>query len=133
MARLLPPQASLGVGLATAAVVYSIYTKALPPIADIRIADTQNRDIASSERLATWTATGVVAGISLIARDPDIFVIGGLTVIALAWWHRHANMVNPDTGKATMEMTGPELVPETQSDTPDSYGYAGDSTQSWAS
>lgn len=127
MARLLPPQASLGVGLATAAVVYSIYNKALPPIADMRVADSQNRDLASSERLATWTATGVVAGISLIARDPDIFVIGGLTVVALAWWHRHANMVSPLTGKATTELRAPELVPETQEQIPDSYGYSGDS------
>lgn len=126
MTRLLPPQASLGVGLATAAVVYSIYSKALPPIADIRVADSQNRDAAAAERGATWAAVGLVSGISLIARDPDIFVIGGLTTIGLAWWHRHANMVSPLTGKAIQELRAPELVPETQQQGVE-YGYAGQS------
>lgn len=124
--RLLPPQASIGVALATAAVVYSIYSRATPPIADIRVATQQNKDLAAAERSATWQAAGIVAGISLIARDPDIFVIGGATTIALAWWHRHANMVNPETGKAVQEMRAPELVPETQAQQADMYGYAGD-------
>jgi len=123
--KLLPPQASLGVGLATAGVVYAIYTKAMPPIADIRVADSQNRDLAASERLATWTAVGVVSGISLMAKDPDIFVIGGITTIALAWWHRHANMVSPLTGKAVQELRAPELVPESQAQEPAAYGYPG--------
>lgn len=126
MARLLPPQASLGVALATAAVVYTIYNKALPSIADMRVADSQNRDLRASEKAATWQATGTVAGISLIARDPDIFIIGGLTTIALAWMHRHANMVSPETGKATGAMTAPELVPETQAQVPQDYGYGGE-------
>jgi hypothetical protein len=126
MARLLPPQASIGVGLAVAAVVYTIYNKALPPIADMRVADSQNRDLAASEKAATWTAVGTVAGISLIARDPDIFIIGGLTTIALAWWHRHANMVNPATGKAVQTDRAPELVPETQAQVPQDYGYQGE-------
>lgn len=123
MARLLPPQASLGVGLAVAAVVYTIYNKALPPIADMRVADSQNRDLAASEKGATYAAIGTVAGISLIARDPDIFIIGGLTTIGLAWWHRHANMVNPATGKAAQVNRPLELVPETQAQVPQDYGY----------
>lgn len=126
MARLLPPQASIGVGLATSALVYSIYQKGLPPIADIRVAASQDRDIRASEKQATWTATGLVAGVSLIARDPDIFVIGGLTVIVLAWYHRHANMVSPLTGKAVQEIRAPELIPETQLEEPTAYGYTDD-------
>lgn len=90
----LKPEASLGVSLATAAVVYATYTNMTPPIADIRSLDPNNTDIAKSERLATWTSAGVVAGISLLARDATIFVIGGAMVVAMAWAHRHANRVD---------------------------------------
>lgn len=127
MAKLLPPQTSLGVALATVTVVGFVYSKALPPVADMRVADSQNRDLSSSERAATLASAGAVAAISLIARDPDIFIIGGIFTIGMAWWHRHANLVDPATGKATVQMRAPELVPETQTQIPDSYGYPGDS------
>lgn len=97
---MLKPETSLGVGLATAVLVFAIFQNATPSIADIRVSEEQDPDIDSAERLASWTAAGAVAGISLIARDPTVFVLGGSMVVAMAWWHRHANQVNPLTGKA---------------------------------
>lgn len=87
-------------GLATAAIVYAIYSNATPTMAEIRTTAPMNPDIDASERAASWTAAGVVAGISLIAKDPTIFIIGSGMVVAMAWWHRHSNMVNPDYGRA---------------------------------
>lgn len=98
----LKPEISLGVGLATAAVVWSIYQNATPTIADIRSGPAQDDTIDGSRKMASWTAAGVVAGISLLAKDPTVFVLGASMVVAVDWWHRHANAVNPDTGKATM-------------------------------
>jgi hypothetical protein len=100
----------------------------MPPIADIRVADQQNSDLRSAEKTATWTATGIVSAISLVTRDPDIFVVGGLSVVVLAWTHRHANAVNPQTGKAVQSIRAPELVPETQAQIPTSYGYQGEAS-----
>lgn len=97
----LAPEASIGVSLATLAVTYAIYSKALPNIADTRSLDKNNPDIQSSERTATWMAAGVVGGISLLAKDPTIFTIGGLGVVAMAWWHRHADQVDNVTNSAT--------------------------------
>lgn len=99
---MLKPEVSLGVGLATAAVVYSVYQNATPTIADIRTGPPQDDHIDSSRKMAAWTAAGVVGGISLIARDATVFIIGGAMVVALDWWTRHANAVNPDTGKAVL-------------------------------
>jgi hypothetical protein len=101
----LPKEFSIGIGLATATVVYGLYQNALPTMADVRSLDANNTDISAAERTASWTAAGVVAGVSLIAKDPTIFIIGGSMVVAMAWWHRHANMVVPNVGKATSEMT----------------------------
>ncbi len=97
---MLKPEISLTVGLATAALVYGIYSNALPTVADIRVGQEADPDVESAEQLATWTAAAAVSAVSLIAKDPNVFVIGGSMVVVMAWWHRHANHVNPLTGLA---------------------------------
>jgi hypothetical protein len=92
---------ALPMAAATAGLVFGIYQQATPSIADIRVAKPNDDHIASSERQATWTAAAAVSAISLIARDSTIFVVGGLMVIGMAWWTRHANAVNPLTGFAS--------------------------------
>ena len=96
----LKPEASLGVALATGAVVYSVFANATPSIGDIRSLPKGNVDMQASERAATWTSAGIVAGISLLAKDATIFVIGGAMVVTMAWLHRHADQVDNTTKKA---------------------------------
>lgn len=94
------PEVSLTLGISTAALVYGIYGRALPPLADVRAAAERNIDVESAERNAAWTSAALVAGISLIARDGTIFILGGGMIIALSWWNRHANEVVPELGRA---------------------------------
>lgn len=124
----LKPDISLTVALATGTLVYAIYQNATPTLADQRSVDAFNTDLASAERQASWTAAAAVAGISLISRDPNPFIFGGAMVIVLAWSHRHADMVNPLTGKASLEgLSLSDLVPShTQETQPDQYGYSDD-------
>lgn len=90
---------SFGTGLATAALVWGIYNSALPSIADARVTPAHDKDLAGTERAASWMAAAAVAGVSLIARDATVFVLGGSMVVALAWWHRHANHYDMATGR----------------------------------
>lgn len=114
------PEVSVTAGLATAALVYGIYSNATPTVADIRVAKPHDADIESSRKLAAWTSAAVVAGVSLIAKDATIFIMGGSMVVALDWWHRHANEVNPLAGRAT----APDTVPvETQMNDEAAFGY----------
>jgi len=116
---------SIMIGLATATVVYGIYQNALPNVADVRSLDARNRDVAGAERLATWTAAGVVAGISLIAKDPTVFIIGAATVTALSLWHKHANEVTPMTGRILGVGSAKATVPpQTQAQAPANYAPA---------
>ena len=92
----LKPEISVGAGLAVGTLVYAMYDNATPPLADVRSITENNADIDKSERATSWMAAGVVAGVSLIARDPVIFMVGGVMVIGMAWMTRHANAVNPD-------------------------------------
>jgi|SRR5688572_6248644 len=115
-------ETSVVAGLSVAALVYAIYSNATPSIADIRVAKPRDADIEAARKLAAWTSAGVVAGVSLIAKDGTIFVLGGAMIIALDWWHRHANEVTPLTGRAT----APDMVPvETEMNSESDYGYDG--------
>lgn len=94
MARM-PREASLGVGLGTAAIVWAIYQGHLPSIAEVRVSANADADLAGSERTASWIAAGFVGGIAWIAKDPTVLVIGGVTLLALSWAHKHANQHDP--------------------------------------
>ena len=113
-------ETSVIAGLATATLVYAVYSNATPTVADIRVAKPHDADIEASRKLAAWTSAAIVAGISLVAKDGTIFVMGGVMVIALDWWHRHANEVNPMVGRAT----APDAIPvSTEESDPSAYGY----------
>jgi len=98
------PEVSLGIGLATAALVWGIYNSALPSIAEARVTEQSDRDLAAAERTATWTSAAVVSGVALISKDMTVFILGGAMVVGLAWMHKHANLVHPEVGRATMPM-----------------------------
>lgn len=94
----LKPEAGVLAGLATAGVVYSIHTVFHPSVADMQGLPAGNKDVDASERKATWLSAGVVSGISLLAKDPTIFVIGSAATIAMAFFSRHAVWTETKTG-----------------------------------
>jgi hypothetical protein len=98
---LLKPEVSIGVALATGAIVAAVYFNALPPLADVRVAPQSNRDIAASRKVAAWTSAGIVAAVSLVAKDPTVFTAGAFFTFGMDWWYRHANAVDPRSGKVT--------------------------------
>lgn len=113
------PSASVGIGLATGGIAFTVYNMSLPPLTDIRAAEPENLDVDKAERAATWVSAGIVVGIALITQDATVFVIGGTVVVALAWLYRHANQVTPVTGEASAQLTAPGAT----SDMPISAGY----------
>jgi hypothetical protein len=95
---LLKPDQSVVAALATAAVVYGTYQAALPSVTDVRTADPGDPDVAGAERAATFIAAGVVGTVSLLTKDPTVFIVGGGVLVAMALLHRHANLMDPVTG-----------------------------------
>lgn len=119
----LKPEASIGTGLATAAVVIAVYSRALPASVDVRVGAPQDQDIDSARKQAAWTAAGVVAFVSLVAQDATVFTIGGVMVIAMDWWTRHGNLNNPAISQYLPTNLGdsqPSLTQEMQEDYNDS-------------
>ena len=95
---MLRPEASIGTGLAVCAVVYAIHSNFTPSVADMQGLPAGNADVDAAERKATWLSAGVVAGVSLLAKDPTIFVLGSAATIALAWFSRHATWTESKAG-----------------------------------
>lgn len=98
----LKPEVSLTVAAATGALVYGIFMTELPPAADVHAAPPHNPFAGRSINVAGWTAAAAVAGISLLAKDPTVFVVGGSFAAFLTWRMKHANMTNPGTGEVTL-------------------------------
>jgi hypothetical protein len=96
------PDVSISVGLAVGALVYGVYSNATPTLADIRAGAPNDDQINSASKGAFITSMAVVGGVSLLARDPTIFVIGGAIALAIEWSHRHANALDPMSGKLTV-------------------------------
>jgi hypothetical protein len=101
----LAPEFSIGTGLAVSAVVYAIHSNFTPSVADMQGLPSGNQDVDAAERKATWLSAGVVAAVSLIAKDPTIFVLGSITTVALAFFSRHATWTDSKAGPAVG--TGP--------------------------
>jgi hypothetical protein len=94
---------SIGAGLATAGVVFAIYSQATPSMADIRVARPNDEQIQATNKTALWMSIAVVSGVSLIAKDSNIFIMGGAMALVMFWWTEHGNMVNPLTNDISQE------------------------------
>jgi hypothetical protein len=112
----LKPEAGVLAGLAVATVVFAIHQNATPSQADIRALPAGTPDIDDSERRATWLSAGIVSGISLLAKDPTIFIIGTAATVGMALWTRNSNwlegiggrfMSPSEAGQAGSANTGP--------------------------
>lgn len=125
----LKPEVSITTGLAVGALVWTIYNRALPADVDLRVSQPSDPDVESSRKKAAYTAAAVVAGVSLIAHDATVFILGGSMVVAVDWWARHANAVNPEIGRAFIPGFnaggGPNMNPALQDETagPADPGY----------
>ena len=103
---MLKPEHSLGASLAVMALDFGIYQLNLPATADVKAAMPHNQAIDSSRKSATWTAVSACAALSLLARDPNIFIFGAGFAVVLDFYYRHGNAVHPGTGMVTMPPVG---------------------------
>lgn len=101
----LRPDSATSVGLLTAAGVYLIYNNALPSIADIRSATPHDNDAEKARKHAAWMSAALVVGVFLIARDFNSFIISGGSLVGIDMMHKHANTVDPQSGKADVGAT----------------------------
>ncbi len=130
----LKPDAEISIALATGVMAFATYQIALPPVADIRSLEPNNKDIQGSERLAAWTAGGLVSLVALLTKSPSVFTVGGLVVIISSWSARHADQVSTISKKAgslvpapatgSEGVVGDDVAASQQMSSTPSYGVA---------
>lgn len=112
MRSILNPPASVMTGLASGALVVSIYQHALGAgVTDIRTAMPHNTDVESARKQAAWTSAAALGFIFLLTRDRNSFLIGGAMLAGVDLTVKHANAVHPDTGKLSDDM-GTTVAPD---------------------
>jgi hypothetical protein len=101
---ILQPSQAVAVGIGISALDLLIFDHFVPSVADVRTAAPQNSDVETARRQATIYCVGINGLVSLMTRDWNVFLIGGMTTAAMSWLIVHANTVNPVTG--TMKSPG---------------------------
>ena len=109
---ILKPEGSLVAGIATGALVYGIYQMNLGNLATVHATAAGDGNARASRKKASIESVAAVAAISLLAKDVNIFILGGGIVVLLDWHSRHAVESHPETGQLA-DNTG--YVPAEQS------------------
>jgi hypothetical protein len=89
---------SIIASLATVALVIGVYQSKVGPVSDVHATEAQDHNLMSATRKAGWVALAAVAGVSLLAKDPNILILGGAAIIAEEVCYRHALATSPLTG-----------------------------------
>lgn len=97
---------SIPAALATGTLVYTLYNRGMPNALDTRAGQAGDPNAEAVRKQNAWAAAAVVSGISLIARDATIFIVGGSMVILLDWMTRANIWTNPATG----QVEGPAVL-----------------------
>lgn len=115
LSNLASPDSGTMVGLLTAAGVYLIYNNALPSVADVRTANPDDQDADTARKHATLASVGLVAVVFLVARDINSYIISGAALVGIDLMYKHANQVNPASGKVDMSTSASSIAPGLQS------------------
>lgn len=87
--------ASLGV----AGLVFGIYQGMVGPASDAQATGANDINMQASVRKAGWASVVAVSAVGLLARDPNVIILGGIVIIVEEVMYRHAIMVNPANGQ----------------------------------
>lgn len=93
---------SLILGATVAGVVFALYQLNLGQVSMAAATDANHPLLETSRKKAGYTSLVVVGGLALLAKDPNMVILGGAAIIAMELHYRQAIMAHPDTGKMVL-------------------------------
>jgi hypothetical protein len=96
----LKPGESLLVAVMTALGVYLIFQHTAPNMADVKASmpgGAASLNTHQSVKMAVYESAALVVGVAVLARDPTVYVVGGLVTAVEGWKMYHANSTGPGT------------------------------------
>lgn len=97
----LKPNEQIIVSAAVGTAVYGIFQLNAPNLSDVKASAPgggASVNTHKSVKTAIWTSAILVSGLGLLAKDPTIFIVGGLLTVVEGWKYMHANATDPRTG-----------------------------------
>lgn len=97
----LKPNEQIIVSAAVGTAVFSIFALNAPNLADVKASAPgggASVNTHKSVKTAVWTSALLVSGLGLLAKDPTIYIVGGLITVAEGWKYYHANATDSRTG-----------------------------------
>jgi hypothetical protein len=97
MSSVLKPENSMIAGLAVVGLVIADYNLHNGSLASVALSPPEGGggNLTDANRKAGWTALIMVAGISLLAKDINVFILGSAAIIAMHSSTLHAIAVSP--------------------------------------
>lgn len=87
----LKPSDELIMAVTGVAIVLAEFQSSCPPLVDVRGDQKGNINTYKSVNHAVISSAAILGAVSLIARTPTVFTIGGAVIILKAWQHHFAN------------------------------------------
>ncbi len=97
----LKPNEQIIVSAAVGTAVYGIFQLNAPNLADVKASAPgggASVNTHKSVKTAVWTSAIFVSGLALLAKEPAIFIVGGLITVVEGWKYYHANATDSKTG-----------------------------------
>jgi hypothetical protein len=91
MALRLKPESELVIGVTAVSIVLSVFSNTAPNLADVRADKPGNTNTHKSVKMAAITSAAYVGSLSLLAKSPTIFIIGGAAILFETWKLHYAN------------------------------------------
>lgn len=95
---LVSAEGSIVLGAATIAAVFAVYQLDVGTVSQVQMTAANHPALETSRKKAGYTSLILVAGLALVARDPNVVILGGAAIIAMEAHYRHAIMADADTG-----------------------------------
>lgn len=97
----LKPNDSIIVAALTAVGVFLIFQHTTPNLADVKASPpggAASSNTHGSVKTAIIESAALVAGVAILAKDPTVYILGGLVTVVEGWKYLHANVTDAATG-----------------------------------
>lgn len=94
----LKPENSIIAGLAVMGAVYAMYQLNIGTTVQVQMTDANHPATETARKKAGYQSALLVASVGLIAKDANIIILGGASIIAMELTYRHSIMAHPETG-----------------------------------
>jgi hypothetical protein len=94
----LKPENSMIAGLAVVGLVIANYNLHNGPVSSVALSPSEaggSGNLTTTNKKAGWTSIVMVAGVSLLAKDANVFILGMAAVIAMHSSYLHSLAVSP--------------------------------------